>query len=92
MILKDVEQLEVLSFNGKSKDFVLGVAYVLEMLDSLPEIHETENILAEWFELTNCANEGVYCSACNKKVYKLGYANQKIRSKYCPNCGAKMNV
>ena len=28
---------------------------------------------------------------CNKKVYKLNYANQKLKSKYCPNCGAIMD-
>ena len=43
-----------------------------------------------WSALTECSNEGIYCSNCNKKVYKLMYANQKIDSNYCPNCGAKM--
>lgn len=45
----------------------------------------------EWFLLDECANEGVYCSVCHKKVYKTDYANQKIKSKYCPNCGARMD-
>ena len=44
-----------------------------------------------WFALDECANEGVYCSVCYKKVYKLNYANQKLKSKYCPNCGAIMD-
>ena len=44
-----------------------------------------------WFVLDECANEGVYCSVCTKKVYKLYYANQKLKSKYCPNCGAIMD-
>lgn len=44
-----------------------------------------------WVYLSECANEGVYCSVCHKKVYKSGYANQKIKSKYCPNCGAIMD-
>ena len=44
-----------------------------------------------WVALDECANEGVYCSVCNKKVYKLNYANQKLKSKYCPNCGAIMD-
>ena len=45
----------------------------------------------EWHLLKDCANEGVYCSVCSKKVYKTDYANQKIKSAYCPNCGAKMD-
>ena len=44
-----------------------------------------------WVLLDECYNEGVYCSACHKKVYKKCYANQKIKSKFCPNCGAKMD-
>lgn len=44
----------------------------------------------EWFLLDDCANEGVYCSVCHKKVYKRDYANQKLKSKFCPNCGARM--
>ena len=47
-----------------------------------------------WVSLTGCANAGVYCSVCNKKVYKEDYAwcnrKNKLRSDYCPHCGAKM--
>ena len=47
-----------------------------------------------WASLTDCANAGVYCSVCHKKVYKADYARcnrkNKLRSAYCPNCGAKM--
>ena len=47
-----------------------------------------------WVSLTDCANAGVYCSVCHKKVYKEDYAwcnrKNKLRSDYCPNCGAKM--
>ena len=50
-----------------------------------------------WISLTECANEGVYCSICNKKVWKSDYAwcskksRNKLRANYCPNCGAKMD-
>ena len=47
-----------------------------------------------WISLTDCANAGVYCSVCHKKVYKEDYAycsrKNKLRSSYCPHCGAKM--
>ena len=48
-----------------------------------------------WISLTDCSNAGVYCSVCHKKVYKEDYAicnrKNKLRSDYCPNCGAKMD-
>ena len=47
-----------------------------------------------WVLLTDCANAGVYCSVCHKKVYKEDYAwcnrKNKLRSDYCPHCGSKM--
>ena len=47
-----------------------------------------------WVSLTDCANAGVYCSVCYKKVYKEDYARcnrkNKLRSDYCPHCGSKM--
>ena len=46
---------------------------------------------AKWELIDECANEGVYCSNCHKKVYRAEYANQKVKSNYCPNCGAKMD-
>ena len=51
-----------------------------------------------WISLTECANEGVYCSICKKKVWKSDYAwcskksRNKLRSNYCPNCGATMDL
>ena len=49
-----------------------------------------------WVSLTDCSNAGVYCSVCHKKVYKEDYARcnrkNKLRSDYCPNCGAKMDA
>lgn len=43
-----------------------------------------------WFLLDDCSNEGVYCSICRKKVYRKEYANQKLKSPFCPNCGSEM--
>lgn len=51
---------------------------------------ESNRCVGQWFLLDECSNSGVYCSICGKKVYKEDYANQKIKSKFCPNCGAIM--
>ena len=44
-----------------------------------------------WYLLDECANAGVYCSICHKKVYKENYANVKPKSRFCPNCGSTMD-
>jgi hypothetical protein len=60
-------------------------------LESVPAADVVEVVHGEWFLLDECSNEGVYCSVCTKKVYRTEYANQKLKSNYCPNCGAKMD-
>ena len=64
---------------------------VLAKIEDATVVQPKPVVHAHWFLLDDCANEGVYCSACTKKVYKTDYANQKLKSKYCPNCGAKMD-
>ena len=72
--------------NGLTALFQVGDAIMdCPTVEAKPVVH------AHWFLLDDCANEGVYCSACTKKVYKTDYANQKLKSKYCPNCGAQMD-
>lgn len=46
----------------------------------------------KWIVLDDCSNEGVYCSVCHKKVFRINYSNtMRMRSKFCPNCGALMD-
>ena len=58
-------------------------------VDAKPVVH------GHWISLDECSNAGVYCSVCHKKVWKEDYAwcnrKNKLRSNYCPNCGAKMD-
>ena len=65
-----------------------------EIADNLLDSGVTVRECGYWVSLTDCANAGVYCSVCNKKVYKEDYARcnrkNKLRSDYCPHCGAKM--
>ena len=65
-----------------------------EIADKLIANRVTVQECGYWVSLTDCANAGVYCSVCHKKVYKEDYAwcnrKNKLRSDYCPHCGAKM--
>ena len=66
----------------------------LAIADHLVSNRVTVQECGYWASLTDCANAGVYCSVCHKKVYKEDYAwcnrKNKLRSNYCPHCGAKM--
>lgn len=66
----------------------------MQLADHLINNGVTVRECGYWISLTDCANAGVYCSVCNKKVYKEDYAwcnrKNKLRSDYCPHCGAKM--
>ena len=67
----------------------LNIAY--SIIKNQPTAHVQEVRHGKWELIDECANEGVYCSNCHKKVYRAKYANQKVKSNYCPNCGAKMD-
>ena len=78
---------------AKEQNFILSAdedAIIKFLKEKCPTADVVEVKHGEWLLLDECANEGVYCSVCRKKVYKTSYANQKIKSAYCPNCGAKM--
>ena len=67
---------------------------VTHAVDGLIAHGVTVQECGHWISLTECANAGVYCSVCHKKVYNEDYAwcnrKNKLRSDYCPHCGAKM--
>lgn len=69
--------------------------WIKELYLSQPIVDAAPVRHGHWVSLTDCSNAGVYCSVCNKKVYKEDYApcnkKNKLRSNYCPNCGAKMD-
>lgn len=60
-------------------------------IECAPAVDAVEVVNGRWCLLDECSNEGVYCSVCHKKVYRTDYANQKVKSNYCPNCGAIMD-
>lgn len=64
-------------------------------LEHIPAADVTPVRHGRWVSLTDCSNAGVYCSVCQKKVWEEDYAwcnkQNKLRSPFCPHCGAKMD-
>ena len=80
----------------KNLFFVSANAYdgAARIVKAMKTIEARPVVRGEWISLTHCSNAGVYCSVCRKKVYKEDYAwanrKNKLRSDYCPNCGAEL--
>ena len=91
---KLVEILKQAPFEGKVLDEWWWEEKIARIADHLIAHGVTAQECGHWISLTECANAGVYCSVCHKKVYKEDYAwcnrKNKLRSDYCPHCGAKM--
>ena len=91
---KLIEILKQAPFEGKVLDEWWFEEKIKRIADHLINNDVTVQKCGYWISLTDCANAGVYCSVCNKKVYKEDYAwcnrKNKLRSDYCPHCGAKM--
>ena len=56
-----------------------------------PAADVSEVVHGQWYMLDDCANAGVYCSGCGRRVHREEFAYKKLRSKYCPHCGARMD-
>ena len=91
---KLVEILKQAPFEGRVLDEWWFEEKIKKIADHLISNGVTVQECGYWVSLTDCANAGVYCSVCHKKVYKEDYAwcnrKNKLRSDYCPHCGAKM--
>ena len=59
-------------------------------IDNVKAVDAVEVVHGRWNAIDECANSGVYCSVCHRKIYKECYGNCKLKSNYCPNCGAYM--
>ena len=74
--------------------FAPGMCYApmqLQIVKDLPAADVAEVVHGQWYMLDDCANAGLYCSACGRRVHHEEFAYKKLKSKYCSNCGAKMD-
>ena len=70
--------------------YIFGVD-VVRRLHEVPAADVAPVVHGEWYLLDDCANAGLYCSVCSRRVHREEFAYKKLRSKYCPHCGAKMD-
>ena len=84
-------ELDMNGITDWGKGYMDAIHDAMEHVKFMPTLEQNETKHGHWQLLDECSNAGVYSSVCNKKVYKTDYANQKIKSKYCPNCGSIMD-
>ena len=65
--------------------FICRDSLLSDLNESLKEQQKT----GHWIVLDMCANEGIYCSECNCKIFDFTHKPTKKLSKYCPHCGSK---
>lgn len=75
---------------AKLLGYIFGVD-VVRRLHEVPAADVAPVVHGEWYLLDDCANDGLYCSVCSRRVHREEFAYKKLRSKYCPHCGAKMD-
>ena len=63
----------------------------LRAIREMPAADVAEVVHGQWYMLDDCANAGLYCSACGRRVHHEEFAYKKLKSKYCPHCGARMD-
>ena len=66
-----------------------GCQIMKDALALLKEQEAVEPKTGHWIVLEYCANEGIYCSECNMKIFDRLTKPKKKLSQYCPHCGSK---
>ena len=88
------KELDMNGITDWGKGYMDAIHDAMEHVKFMPTLEQNEVKHGHWALLDECSNAGVYCSVCHKKVYKEDYAwcnrKNKLRSDYCPHCGAKM--
>lgn len=89
-----IEKGDLLNTAKANENALIGMASLYDIFCIVDDTQLADAVEVKhgyWILLDECANEGVYCSVCSKKVYRKDYANQNLKSNFCPNCGAKMD-
>ncbi len=91
----NLEKLIALYYTASEQNKMVDYSKIIETLEfaavslRTPTRERVEKAWrGEWMAFDECSNEGVYCKRCKKKVYRIEYANEKMRSPFCPACGA----
>ena len=86
-ILREIERREALMVGDK----LVSVDAMKSFIKNRPAADVAPVRHGRWYMLDDCANAGLYCSACGRRVHHEEFAYKKLRSKYCPHCGARMD-
>lgn len=87
---KDIELLDVVTWESDNEDFDKGVNFVLEKIDSLPTADVAEVKHGEWIEQEDMGDVYYTCSQCRNDWTTIDDTPQENFMNYCPNCGADM--
>ena len=91
-LIEDLMNLEVVGGHKmyrKGCDHTLHVL-VPEMINAHPAIDAAQVVHGHW-EKSNIPHEKYCCSVCGGACWYYDYEGDVARSRYCPNCGAKMD-
>lgn len=84
------------AMNGQDEEFSLIDA--LDMIDKIPAADVAGVIHGKWTWKQGVAEDEYYCICSNCKSACYGYYDEEednyfyVRSEYCHNCGAKMDL
>ena len=81
-----IEEAEIGYWDTDTKELKMILKYV-PTIDAVPVAH------GEWVTTRTIIHDGeLYCSLCGQEALTEYGRHTYIKSNYCPNCGAKMEV
>lgn len=87
--IKQLKDNRVLCINSETEPFAIAYDMAIKALDQEPQIRPK----GYWFvDERPESNREVVCSNCDQPIFKYHKLDFDYRPKFCPNCGAKMEV
>ena len=71
-----------------SREFVLGIETVFELIEAMPTIHAVPVVECEWERMKD--ERDILCSVCKARFNPDIRFLTDSQIRYCPHCGAKV--
>lgn len=69
-----------------------GINMIIADLERAPYVDVAPVVHGKWNKFEHKGRSFVFCSKCNNLVENKGFTSRETIFKYCPECGARMDV
>ena len=85
------KELDMNGITDWGKGYMDAIHDAMEHVKFMPTLEAEDIKHGEWLSVDTNLVEGYYCSICGNEIYRSDCVQQDIKTKYCSDCGARMD-